>query len=68
MIREDARPYADDEGEPLDGPAGLVSVVETHDDAPDECTIHPVDVPDHELMTTWMTAQDGSFVSLDDVR
>ena len=45
-----------------------ISVVESHDDAPDECTIYPLGCPDHELVTTWITAQEGSFVDVDDVR
>jgi hypothetical protein len=45
-----------------------VSVVEYYDDAPDECTIYPLGCPDHELVTTWITAQEGSFVDADDIR
>ncbi|SDM97284.1 hypothetical protein SAMN04487949_3030 [Halogranum gelatinilyticum] len=35
-----------------------------YEGAPDECTIYPTDVADAELVTTWISAQEGSYVSL----
>lgn len=35
-----------------------------YDDASDECTIYPTDVEEWELVTTWISAQEGSYVSL----
>lgn len=34
----------------------------------DECTVFPADADDEALITTWMTADEGSFVPLDDLR
>lgn len=33
-----------------------------------ECTIYPVAVPPERQVTTWITASEGSFVSLEDHR
>lgn len=46
----------------------LAAVVEERDSAPDECTIYPVDAADEELVTKWITAEEGSFVELDAMR
>lgn len=46
----------------------LVACVVRYDQVPDECTIYPLDATDDELMTCWVTAFEGSFVSLDDAR
>lgn len=40
------------------------TVVVRSDDAPDECTIFPLFVPEAERVTTWLSAEAGSFVSL----
>ncbi|WP_396611580.1 hypothetical protein ACH9L7_15470 [Haloferax sp. S1W] len=40
------------------------AIVTPYDDAPDECTIFPAGIPEAELMTTWISAEEGSFVSL----
>jgi hypothetical protein len=45
-----------------------VARIESYDDAPDECTIHPADAPADALTTTWITAREGSFVRLDAMR
>lgn len=34
---------------------------------PTECTISPVDADDFERMTTWITAEEGSFVSVEEM-
>jgi hypothetical protein len=43
--------------------------VEQYDDRPDECTIFP-ETPSQDLprTTAWLTAQEGSFVPLQDAR
>lgn len=43
--------------------------VERYDDAPDECTIFPR-VPSEDLprTTAWLTAQEGSYLSLEENR
>jgi len=37
-------------------------------DGTDECTLFPADASGIELMTTWITAGENSFVSLDEMR
>jgi hypothetical protein len=39
-----------------------------YDDAPTECTIFPTDVSERERTTTWLTAREGSYCSLDAMR
>jgi len=48
--------------------AGFVAHVEPYDDAPDECTIYPVGVDDDELVTSWVTAEEGAFVAAASMR
>ncbi|MFB6120507.1 MAG: hypothetical protein ABEJ68_05255 [Halobacteriaceae archaeon] len=48
--------------------ARLESAVAEYPDAPDECTIYPADATDEALMTTWISAEEGSFVDLDEMR
>lgn len=57
----------DHPGEPVEE-VTLVARMQEHDDRPDTCTIHPVDVDDWTAITTWISADDGSFVPLDDRR
>lgn len=40
----------------------------TYEDAPDECTIYPEDIPSSQRQTTWITAKEGSFCSAKDAR
>lgn len=35
---------------------------------PAECTLYPADADGMELMTSWVTAREGSFVSLERMR
>lgn len=60
---------ADRSGPPatLSGGDQLVATVVNYDDAPDECTLYPVDASDRELLTCWISAKTGSFVALPDV-
>ncbi len=50
----------------------LSTPIEAHvveyDDRPDECTIHPAWSPGCDWTTTWISAQAGSFVALEDWR
>lgn len=39
-----------------------------NDDAPDECAVFPREATEEELMTAWITAQEGSFVDLESMR
>ena len=48
--------------------AELDHVTVENDDAPDECAIFPREASEAELMTTWITACEDSFVSLDSMR
>ncbi|MFB6071283.1 MAG: hypothetical protein ABEJ76_09685 [Halanaeroarchaeum sp.] len=41
--------------------------IETYQDGA-TCTIFPRDAGEDELVTTWITAEEGSFVGLDDWR
>ncbi|ELZ81810.1 hypothetical protein C453_17379 [Haloferax elongans ATCC BAA-1513] len=43
------------------------AIVAPYDDAPDECTIFPAGLSEEELLTTWISAQEGSYVSLDEM-
>ncbi|GGJ07268.1 hypothetical protein GCM10008995_16410 [Halobellus salinus] len=45
-----------------------VARIESYDDDPDECTIYPADATAADLTTTWITAREGSFTRLDDMR
>lgn len=42
----------------------LRATIVEYEDAPDECTIFPRDVSDVERMTTWISAEEGSYVDL----
>lgn len=46
----------------------LVARVQDDGERPDTCTIHPLDVDDWAALTTWISADGGSFVSLDERR
>lgn len=45
--------------------AAGITVSQNH---PAECTIFPPDATDFERLTAWITAKEGSFVSLEDKR
>ncbi|MFB6155595.1 MAG: hypothetical protein ABEJ22_06840 [Haloferacaceae archaeon] len=42
--------------------------LEEREDCPDELTMYPADAEGYDLMTTWITAREGSFVSLSAMR
>ncbi|SFG59584.1 hypothetical protein SAMN04488063_2530 [Halopelagius inordinatus] len=54
-------------GGPVSPPDYEATVV-SYDDEPDECTIYPADATEDELVTTWISAKSGSYVSLADAR
>ena len=65
--------HDDTEFEPVpdastDSAVPLEAHVVEYDDRPDECTIHPAWTPDCDWTTTWISAQDDSFVALADWR
>ena len=67
----DAEPFGLDLGPApvTDTGFGLHDHVEEYDDAPDECTIFPrIASTDFPRTTTWVTAKEGSYLSLDDAR
>ncbi|MDZ7701277.1 MAG: hypothetical protein U5J98_03980 [Halobacteriales archaeon] len=51
-----------------DREGGLAATVVRYDDMPDECTIHPVNAVEEDLMTRWITATGDAYVSLPDSR
>ncbi|WP_136590596.1 DUF7511 domain-containing protein [Salinigranum halophilum] len=69
----DAAPFGLDLGPEPDADADTArhfcGHVEEYDDAPDECTIFPR-VPSEDLprTTAWLTAQEGSYLSLEENR
>ncbi|ELZ96482.1 hypothetical protein C440_05023 [Haloferax mucosum ATCC BAA-1512] len=48
--------------------AEYTAIVAPYDDAPDECTIFPAGLSETEMMTTWISAQEGGYVSLTEMR
>lgn len=46
----------------------LVAEIVVFRDRPAECTVFPPDATDFERMTAWITAQEGSFVGLDEMQ
>lgn len=63
------RPRQDASGETGDaGPAELRADVTRREDEPDECTIWPHDASGNALLTEWVTAEEGSFVPLPEMR
>lgn len=59
-----------DVGEAADdsGPVELRADVTRREGEPDECTIWPHDASGGALLTQWISAEEGSFVSLEDAR
>lgn len=42
----------------------ILATVVRNGDAPDECTLHPVNPTTKERTTVWITAKEGSYLSL----
>lgn len=64
-------PSADDFDDSRPAPgrtADLTAVVVERDSDCDECTIYPRDVSDDDLVTRWISAEEDSYVSLDEMR
>ena len=51
-----------------DEPPILAAEVVVSRDRPAECTIYPFVAPDHRQVVRWITATEGSFVALDEMR
>ncbi|USZ67239.1 hypothetical protein NGM10_10910 [Halorussus salilacus] len=70
--RTDADPRAEGPDRLSAGPerddADLTAVVVEYDLGPDECTVYPRKADDQTLMTEWITAEEGSYVALDEMR
>jgi hypothetical protein len=47
---------------------GVVAVVAETADGDEECTLFPADADEAELPTTWLSAEQGSFVALSEMR
>ncbi|WP_129116828.1 DUF7511 domain-containing protein [Halegenticoccus tardaugens] len=46
----------------------LHSVVVSYEDGPDRCTIYPRRKKSHERVESWLTANHGAFVGLEEMR
>jgi hypothetical protein len=62
-----------DDGNWMTGGAGdpnaeLVARIEAREGAPDQCTLHPTGLDDVDLMTHWLTADEGTYVSVESMR
>jgi hypothetical protein len=55
-------------GEPSERKPLIRATIVEYDDRVDECTLHPVDPEDDKQITEWITAQQGSYTSLDACR
>ena len=53
---------------PEDLPLMLAAEIIVSQNRPAECTVFPPDATDFERLTTWITAKEGSFISLEDMR
>jgi len=67
MPKDRSRPRDADGPGPGD-PVLPIAVVARQADGPDRCTMFPDDVTDSERQSRWLTATEGSFVALPDVR
>jgi Trk K+ transport system NAD-binding subunit len=47
---------------------GVVAVVAETGDGDEECTLFPADADERDLPTTWLSAEEGSFVALSEMR
>jgi hypothetical protein len=46
----------------------LAAEIVTGNDRPAECTVYPRDATETERMTRWITAEEGSFIALEEMR
>ncbi|MEZ3115278.1 hypothetical protein RYH80_04995 [Halobaculum sp. MBLA0147] len=59
---------SDHTADAADGDGALHSELVTYDEEPDRRTVFPAAADDDDLLTHWITANDGSFVDLRDLR
>ncbi|MDZ5812784.1 hypothetical protein U4E84_15670 [Halorubrum sp. AD140] len=43
----------------------IQATIVTCDDEPNQCTLHPLDPDDHRRTTEWITADEGSYVTVE---
>ncbi|MFC6987754.1 transcriptional regulator [Haloplanus sp. GCM10025708] len=53
---------------PEDSTPMLAAEIIVSQNSPAQCTIFPPDATCFERLTTWITAKEGSFISLEDMR
>lgn len=46
----------------------LTATVVEYEDEPDQCTIHPENVPEGQRTKEWISAKEGSYFILEDLR
>ncbi len=51
-----------------DWPQFAIECVIESDDGSDRCTLHPRDASSEELADTWITAAEGSYISVTRIR
>ncbi|MWV65459.1 hypothetical protein GRS48_11620 [Halorubrum sp. JWXQ-INN 858] len=51
-------------GEPREHESSIEATIVKYDDGPDECTLHPTDPTESQRLTEWLTAKQGTYVSL----
>ncbi|WP_276274821.1 hypothetical protein [Haladaptatus sp. QDMS2] len=51
----------------LDVAEPLCHIVEPYEDEPDECTLFPLNASEEARLTTWISAAEGSFVSVEEM-
>ena len=54
--------------EPTESSPELEHITVENDEAPDECALFPREASERELLTTWITAQEGSYIDLESAR
>mgnify|MGYP000574834820 CR=1 FL=1 len=65
---DDADDRRADRATPDASTPALAAEVVVSQDGPAECTLFPADATGLARLTTWITAEEGSFVSLEDRR
>ncbi|MFP8891472.1 hypothetical protein ACLI4U_17140 [Natrialbaceae archaeon A-CW2] len=71
MSAPDTHHDAPDESDARDGPESLPPIdciTIENDDGPDECAMFPRYGSNESLMTTWISAREGSYVDRESIR
>ncbi|MCU4751129.1 hypothetical protein OB919_03885 [Halobacteria archaeon AArc-curdl1] len=71
MPSPDNQPDVPDESDARDGPESLPPIdciTIENDDGPDECAMFPRYGSNESLMTTWISAREGSYVDRESIR